>query len=415
MKGKYILTLVTLGLAVVNACEREFFDFSGKKSVGLDALIPSSLVPSVIEPTGMSAVALAPVKDDMGQVDFLNNALTSEFAGGSSDETEQQENKSALVGTFYDLKQIGKEGSRRMSKLAKRDSNGWLTYNINGYHQVIAKFVQKGWSRSLLNRYYKSGEKLHASYFYQPLASSRYAPIVFRQGNPDIPETRWNCQPGGWCAVFSGRVRAPKTGKFRFIGTGDDYIGVRFNKRVVLSAGYRLFTHYDLKANKGNSKFYFSNRSAREAFMQDVMFGSDRLHKGYEIISTVPITQYSDSGDDYKRDSIGSDIWTRELGGLMAGREFAVKEGEVYDIEIIIADEGTTFGYVLFIEDTTDGKNSRAKKYDLFRTDLSTPSVDEMNQMLEEFDRVGRSWRGGKNIRMYIPYNEDSPIWTVVP
>jgi hypothetical protein len=67
MKGKYILTLVTLGLAVVNACEREFFDFSGKKSVGLDALIPSSLVPSVIEPTGMSAVALAPVKDDMGQ------------------------------------------------------------------------------------------------------------------------------------------------------------------------------------------------------------------------------------------------------------------------------------------------------------------------------------------------------------
>ncbi len=408
MNGKYILTLVTLGLAVVNAGEREFYDFGGKKSVGSEVAISSSVVPSVIVATGVSATVLTPVKDAVVQGDFLDIGLTRDAAGGSSGTGDKEEVKSALEGTFYDLKQIGKGGNRRVSKLARRESGGRLMINKSGYHQVIARFVQKGWSRSLLNRYYKTSEKLYASHFYQPVASSRYAPIALRLGDPDVPESRWTCQPGGWCAVFSGRVRAPKTGKFRFIGTADDYIGVRFNKQVVLSAGYRLFTDYDLKANEPGKKFYFSSTSAREAFMQDVRRGSDRLHKGYEIISTVNFTQYSRFGNDYTRDSVSYEIWKRELGGLVAGKEFAVKEGEVYNIEIIVADEGNRYGFVLFIEDTTEGKNSTAKKYDLFRTDLSTPSADEINQMLEELDCAG-------TVLMYMPYNENSPVWTVVP
>lgn len=187
-------------------------------------------------------------------------------------------------------------------------------------------------------------------------------------------------------------MRAPKTGKFRFIGTGDDYLGVRFNRKVVLSAGYRLFTHYEAK-EKGGPKFAISEGGKRDAFMKDVRAGRDPEHKGYELINTVA----------------GCDRWNRELGGLMAGTEFSVEEGKTYPIEILVAEEGGFFGFVLFIEDVTDGKNSKAKQFDLFRTNFSAPNVKEINAMLNEANAT--DGKTGAD----IPYNEDSLIWTAVP
>jgi hypothetical protein len=190
-------------------------------------------------------------------------------------------------------------------------------------------------------------------------------------------------------------VRAPKTGKFRFIGTGDDYIGVRFDRKVVLSAGYRLFTHYEFKKPKGGAKFDGGNQGNRDAFFKDVKANRDQEHKGYELIQGIP----------------GCDRWNSQLGGLMAGREFSVKEGETYDIEIIIAEEGGFFGFVLFIEDITDGKNSKAAKYDLFRTNFSTPNAKELGTLLQE---VG-CFDGKPEEAKAIPYSDDSLIWTAVP
>ena len=105
----------------------------------------------------------------------------------------------------------------------------------------------------------------------------------------------------------------------------------------------------------------------------------------------------------------GTGIWGQELGGLLAGKEFSVKEGETYPIEILIAEEGGAFGFALFIEDTTDGKNSKAKKYDIFRTNFVAPSAAEVQKMLEETGSVHG------HHRIDIPYNEDSFIWTAVP
>lgn len=349
------------------------------------------------------AFSLVPVEMDMSEglppislvFDFGFECNFGEELGG--DTTPMGNNPgsgSALVGTFYDLKQSGRGRGRKPSALALKKGDGTLSIQRDKYYEAIANFVNKGWSTGQLSRYFESPQKLHASCFYLPSARARYAPIAYQIGDAGKPENQWVCQPSGWCVVYRGKVRAPKTGKFRFIGTGDDYIGVRFNRKLVLSAGYRLFTHYNAKS-KGGAKFALSETAARESFLRDVRAGLDPEHKGYELISTVP----------------GCERWNRELGGLMAGREFSVKEGEVYPIEIILAEEGGYFGCVLFIEDVTDGKNSQARQYDIFRTNFAAPDAKEVSRMLQE----AGSYDGDPAKAEAIPYNEDSYIWVAVP
>ena len=349
------------------------------------------------------AFSLVPVEMDMSEglppissvFDFGFECTFGEELGGDTTPLGNNSGSgSALVGTFYDLKQSGHGRGRKPSALALKKGDGTLSIQRDKYYEAIANFVNKGWSTGQLSRYFESPQRLYASCFYLPSARARYAPIAYQVGDAGKPENQWVCQPGGWCVVYRGKVRAPKTGKFRFIGTGDDYIGVRFNRKLVLSAGYRLFSHYDAKA-RGGAKFALSEPAARESFLTDVRAGRDAEHNGYELISTVP----------------GCERWNRELGGLMAGREFAVTEGEVYPIEIIMAEEGGFFGCVLFIEDVTDGKNSQAKQYDLFRTNFAAPDAKEVSRMLQE----AGSYDGDPAKSEAIPYNEDSYIWVVVP
>lgn len=357
----------------------------------------SAVAPSVIVATNASAVAMAPVEIDMSDGLSLDASLDlgmgmgtdlgDGLGSGGSGLGSGSGGGSALVGTFYDLKQTGKGRARRMSELATKEGN---TYKLkrNEYYEVISNFLNKGWQTSILSRYYESDQKLHASNFYMPVALARYAPIAYKVGDNKKPENQWVCQPSGWCCVYRGKVRAPKTGTFRFIGMGDDCLAVRFNRKLVLEGGYRLPS-----VGPKSPKFQLSDAKQRENFLRDVRSGADREHKGYELINTIE----------------GLGVWSRELGGLMAGAEFKVKEGEVYPIEIMVVEEGGKFGFMLFIEDITNGKNSKAKKYDIFRTNFSAPSADEVNALLKEENSNDPS------NKISVPYNEDSPIWTAVP
>lgn len=373
----------------------------------------SSVAPSVIVTTSAASVSMAPVEIDMSDGLSLDSALDiglgdtdlgEGLGSGGSGLGSGQGGGSALEGTFYDLKQTGSGRSRKASHLGVKDKDGALALKkTNGqpieYYEVLANFLTKGWSRAVLGRYYESPVKLYASNFYLPVAAAKYAPIAYQVGDPKQPEAKWICQPSGWCAVYRGRVRAPKTGKFRFIGMGDDCMAVRFDRKLVLEGGYRMLSAVESKKPEERKKLMMSGwdngkpSEGAAAFFKDVKAGKDRLHKDYEIISSI--------------DGLG--VWKQELGGLMAGTEFSVKEGQVYEIEIMVAESGGAFGFVLFIEDTTNGKNSKARKYDLFRTNFSTPSAKEVNQLL---DQVGCRW--GDHV-MEIPYNEDSLIWTAVP
>ncbi len=356
----------------------------------------SDVIPHVFVATGATHVSLTPVEIDMSDGLFADSLLNLGPVGdlgeghgsdGSGLGTGRA-GGSALVGTFYDLKQTGKGRKRKVSDLASGGDTGVLTINRNKYYEVISHFLNRGWRASLLSGYYESDRKLYASNFYMPVALARYAPIAYQVGDNKKPESQWMCQPSGWCVVYRGKVRAPKTGTYRFIGMGDDCIAVRFNRRLVLEGGYRLPS-----AGPASPKFLLSSKEGREAFFNDVKTGRDHEHKGYELINTIE----------------GIGVWGRELGGLMAGAEFKVEEGKTYPIEILVAEEGGKFGFMLFIEDITNGKNSKAKKYDIFRTNFSNPSADEVNEML----KAENSNDPGN--RVSVPYNEDSPIWTAVP
>ena len=276
---------------------------------------------------------------------------------------------SALEGEFYDLK-MNRSGAPSGLKPSKP----------NGVIAALAKFFQSGWNEAYLNRYYRSEYRPYASYWYLPVASAKYGPIAFEVGTHTKPESVWECKPSAWLAVYRGTVVAPKNGKFRFIGTGDDLLAVRFNHETVLEAGYYAPTAYD-KANP--EACHLSLPAHREAFLN--------ARKGYELIRSVS----------------GCSKWNRELGGLVAGAEFSVKEGEEYPIEIALADiSGASVGFVLFIEDVTEGKNSHAPQYDLFRTCDANPAPAEVLEAIRE--------AGCAEQAEVIPFNADSWVWESV-
>lgn len=357
-----------------------------------------NIAPSVITAVNATNAAMAPVNINMtdgldmdASLDVGLDAGLDLGAGLGSDGSGLGSSKSggsALEGTFYDFK-LTRSGASTGLKAVKTGNEWHLEGGRGKVLPLICDFL-KNWNASSLGKYYASPTKLYASNFYLPAANAAYAPIAYQCAD--------KCKPAAWLVVYRGKVRAPKSGKFRFIGTGDDFLAVRFNRKMVLEAGYLLPSMWDkIKGDEGAKSNYcwvsVSNAARQKEYMQSLAEGKDKDHKGYEFIKSV-----KEAG-----------IWNRELGGLTAGTIFDVKEGQTYPIEIAISEiPGGAFGYVLFIEDVTDGKNSKAPKYDLFRTNFSMPKAADIKKMLEEAKCV----RGGVE---NIPYNEDSLIWTAVP
>ena len=308
---------------------------------------------------------------DIGLYDGIDSDGLGSGMGGGDGLGSTQGGGSTLTGTFYDLKQK-KSG-------APFGLNG---DSANAVIEVLSKFFVN-WDEHELNQYDKSDTKLYASNWYLPVAKAGYGPIAFEVEAPDKDEKNWECKPSAWLAVYRGRVIAPKTGKFRFIGTGDDFLAVRFDGRTVLEAGHYIPTCYE---KNNTAACHIAEPASRRAFLRA------RENKGYEMITSI-------------RDS---EMWNRTLGGLVAGTPFKVEEGEVYEMEVAVADiTGDTVGFVLFIEDVTDGKNNGARQYDLFRTCDTNPDIDKIMQALKDVNC--------DTDYPFIPFNEDSWVWEVVP
>ncbi len=317
---------------------------------------------------------------DIGLGDGLGAGDLGDGLGGGGDGMGSTDGGgSTLEGTFYDLK-LKKNGAPSGLKGGAENQNAVI--------EALAKFFNN-WNEAELNKYYRSETKLYASNWYLPVAQAKYGPIAFQVGDPKKPESQWECQPSAWLAVYRGKVVAPKTGKFRFIGTGDDFFAVRFDRKTVLDAGYRLPTRWE-KANPRAA--WVSGAGDGENFRKEIASGKDKKRKDYKFIKGIP----------------GCQIWDNELGGLIAGNTFKVQEGESYDIEIAISEiPGGKFGFVLFIEDVTDGANNNAKKYDLFRTCDTNPDTKAVMQALKD--------AGCFVQEATIPFNEDSWVWESVP
>lgn len=350
------------------------------------AATPSNTVaPAVIVSTGAAPVAMAQLDipmedsaDDGISIDIgigLDTGLGDDLGEAGSGMGSSQPAGSALEGTLYDLKQSKGGAPTKVAPGGKVDKNE-LYSTVSGY--------LKNWSQSSLGRFYKSPAKLYASNFFVPMAKASLAPEAF--------QCVQKVKPAAWLVVYRGKVKSPITGTIRFVGTGDDFLGVRFDGKVVLEGGYRLPSAY----KKGDLSMVHISGGDHAKHKARIKSGEDKAHKAYEFVNYP-----------------GIPTWNTEIGGLTAGNPIKVKEGVSYPIEIAITEEGGLFGYVLMWENISDnpvvkgGKVSGGKKFYLFRTNFSEPNKEELNKL------IGKHSAGGA--MQWPEYEADSPIWVAVP
>ncbi len=277
--------------------------------------------------------------------------------------------KGMLQGVFYDLKQTK---DRRPTEVA----------SSNMHHDILPimrRFVNGSWQRQYdnegrvhypaLDQYYSSSTRLWNSCFYIPVQiNAEEAPAAF--------QCEKEVRPSAWVCIYSGNVVAPFSGKFRFVGFGDDVLIVRFNKKIVFEYGWysyslgRRFEAYDDWVGYLNSG---SNRQT---------ISDSELYSGHKL-------DVYDPGFDRH--------------GIAKGPVIDVQEGQVYPIEILISEiPGGSFNMMLFVEQLdANGRliEPNPEPYTLFRTTLDLPEQPN----------------GSRNGKLPSPsFKPYGPIWRVV-
>ncbi len=185
----------------------------------------------------------------------------------------------ALVGYFYDLKQTSKSRSSNMS------SSGWVS--------TVQNLVKHDLDESVISGFLKSSDARSTNGLAIPEQASANAPTAFGLGQ--------KVKPSLWVIVYHAKLSAPKTGRFRFVGFGDDLIVARVNGKYVFDGGWQHFV------NDPELKSKYTN-----------------------VWSSLEI----------KRDC-----------GLRIGSYFSVTEGEQINLDVAIGDMTGLCGYFLFLEE----------------------------------------------------------------
>ncbi|MDO4411433.1 MAG: hypothetical protein Q4C05_09175 [Akkermansia sp.] len=267
---------------------------------------------------------------------------------------------STLEGTFYDTKQT--PGGR---------STGM---NQKQYNEFLVSFIKSGWNPTTLNKYYKAPQKLFNAQFYIPRCPADDAPKAY------------NCddrvKASFWVAIYRGKVKAPKTGTFRFVGAGDDYLAVRFNNETVLDYGWESAAMGKMYANNQNMRDAMMNKEGHEGLKKE-------LREAGVMIPPVTFYKYSTSGH-----------WNNCLGGVAAGKEIKVQAGKVYPIEILISEgPGGEFGTCLLLEEVglppLEKDSTGSPILPLFRTNNGVPKPDKSKEYVP-FDKIGPVWESVK-------------------
>ena len=124
----------------------------------------------------------------------------------------------SLVGYLYDFKQSREHKPTGM--------------DVGRYGAELMKFCAGDWNEAHLSEYFKSPKPLYLTQVFIPDMIADEAPKAF-----DVDKGAHKVEPKMWAALYKGKVIAPFTGAFRFVGFADDVLEVRFAGKHVLSAG----------------------------------------------------------------------------------------------------------------------------------------------------------------------------------
>ena len=147
-----------------------------------------------------------------------------------------------LVGTFYDLKQTT---SKAPTECAPQSG-------IPAYREAVREFLESGWSSGRLAKYYRAPEALIAGQLFIPSRSANAAPEAYG--------VEKEVKPSRWVVHYKGVVEVPQSLPFRFVGSGDDWMLVRWDRKIALDDGYERF----LVGADGKYKDFNNQVSGRE-------------------------------------------------------------------------------------------------------------------------------------------------------
>ena len=270
--------------------------------------------------------------------------------------------ESSFLGTFWDFKRT-KDG--KDSQFGAK--NPYASPEVLG---LETRFYTKYWDLAVFSPYYTAKQKLYATCFYMPNCLDKEACHAYDpDGKMGLKETRW-------AALYRAKVRAPESGKFRFVGAADSVMAVRFNGENVLACGL-----HDL------------NTSTMNRWVPDTYPDAT---KGRELIAYT-----------------SCEVWNDMMGGFVAGQTFTVKRDEWYDMQVLISEiGGRGFGFCLLIEnlDEENGKKTKDGKplLQLFRTALSEPTSKSAYEAMDPANV-------DETALTDMPYDTDSSIWEAKP
>jgi len=129
-----------------------------------------------------------------------------------------------LTGTFYDLKQ---DKDRTPTKCAPYPAG------VAPYRAAVHDFLDANWNPEKFRRYYVAPDNLILTQLFIPSRGAGEAPKAFN--------VEKECQPSRWLVHYKGNVKVPQDMPFRFVGSGDDWLIVRWDKKIALDAGYEFY------------------------------------------------------------------------------------------------------------------------------------------------------------------------------
>ncbi len=223
--------------------------------------------------------------------------------------------QSGLKGTLYDFKQFANKQPTEI-----KYTGGWTkqdSENAQIFNNIVENFLSKGWDENVLQQYFHAQDQLIAYQVFIPMIAA----------NPAMKEfgVEKEVKPGWWLIHYKGKVVAPKDGAYRFVGIGDNFLAVRFDKSNV----FWYLRGTNIKGGIGDKYFsFFANNSA----------------------APKPKTMATPSGSSSST-AVGTPPAT--LGDEPAfGKWFSVERGKTYEMEVIMGEfPGTDFQAVLMIEE----------------------------------------------------------------
>lgn len=277
-----------------------------------------------------------------------------------------------LQGVVYDLKR-----TKGLKPSGIQSASDDLS-RANSFLQITKGFVLGQWTTKIgndgvtrypdLDNYFCLPTRLANSFFY--LADSN------PEDAPRLLHSESDMNAGAWVGIWSGYVVAPFTGKFRFVGFGDDQLLVRFNKKIVLDYGWAITT-------MGIRTAIYSNIISN-------LSGSPADASQAQLIQNSPL--YS----SYKLETFPASYSNNWAYGLQRGAIQTVQKGQVIPIEILIGEIGDgSFSTALFIEQLdSKGRPLKAspKKLPLFRTTSHLPPHSSTD-LIPDFEDDGPIWK----------------------